>query len=165
MMARMDGLPWHPSVVHFPLVLGLLVPLLGAILFWFTRSDDTLAQKAFRLPLAAQAFALITAIVAQRTGDGDHERVEDFVDTALLHGHEEAGELFTIATGVVFAIWFASALAREAKVARSAALVAVAAGIVAAVLGMRAGHLGGELVYIHGAADAWKAAPTDSVTP
>jgi len=63
--------------------------------------------------------------------------------------------------GVVLAIWFASALAREAKVARTAAAIAIAVGILAAGLGMRAGHAGGELVYTHGAAKAWHdAAPT-----
>ena len=155
----MDGLPWHPSVVHFPLVLAVLVPFLGMLLWWSTRTEDSLAARAFRLPLLAQGIALVTAIIAQRTGDSDHHRVEDVVDRALIHAHEDAGELFTIATGVVFAVWFAAALAREAGVARKAAIVAIALGLAAAGLGLRAGHGGGELVYTHGAAEAWRGAP------
>lgn len=153
----MNGLPWHPSIVHFPLALAVLTPVLGAILWWATRSDDGLAQRAFRLPFAAQVVALITAIIAQRTGDGDHHRVEEVVDRALIHAHEQAGEFFTIATGVVLAAWFASAAAKEAKVARNAAILAILLGLVAAGLGLRAGHFGGELVYTHGAAEAWRA--------
>jgi hypothetical protein len=158
----MDGLPWHPAIVHFPLSLAALIPVLGAVLWWVARSDDQLAGWVFRLPLGGQVLALVTAIVAQRTGDGDHSRVKKVIDDTLIQAHEQAGEQFTIAMGVVLAIWFASALAREAKVARTAAAIAIAVGILAAGLGLRAGHAGGELVYVHGAAEAWHgAAPAD----
>ncbi len=152
----MDGLPWHPAIVHLPLSLAVLIPLLGGTLWWVARKDDQLAGWVFRLPLGAQIMALVTAIISQRTGDADHSRVKEVVDIAIIHAHEEAGEMFTIACGVVLAIWFASAAAREAKVARTAALIAIVAGLVAGGLGLRAGHLGGELVYTHGAAEAWR---------
>lgn len=158
----MDGLPWHPAIVHFPIALAVLIPVLGAVLWWVARADDQLAKWVFRLPLGGQVLALATAVIAQRTGDGDHSRVEEIVDAAIISAHEDAGEFFTIATGVVLAIWFASALAREAKVARNAALIAIVAGLVACGLGLRAAHFGGELVYTHGAAEAWYGAiPAD----
>lgn len=153
----MNGLPLHPAIVHFPLAFALLVPLLGiAILIW-TRDRDALTLEALRLPAALQLVTLVAAFAAQRTGDDDNRLIEDIVDRAVIHAHEEAGELFFIATGVTMLVWFASAVSRKAAVARKAAVLAVVVGLVAAGLGLRAGEKGGELVYHHGAAEAWPA--------
>ena len=157
----MNGLPLHPAIVHFPLAFAVLVPLLGVAVLLWTRERDALTMEALRLPAGLQLITLVAAFFAQRTGDEDHHQVEDVVERALIHAHEEAGELFFIATGVTMLLWFAAAVSTRADVARKAAMLAVVAGLVAAGLGLRAGEKGGELVYHHGAADAWPA-PVDA---
>jgi len=151
----MNGLPLHPAIVHFPLALSVIVPLLGVALLVWTRRNDDLAVQVLRIPAALQILTVLGAFAAQRTGDDDHHIVEEIVDRNLIGEHEDAGELFFIALGVTLVIWFASAAAKRPAVARKAAIVAVVAGLVAAGLGLRAGELGGALVYHHGAAGAW----------
>jgi uncharacterized membrane protein len=155
----MNGLPLHPAIVHFPIAFALLVPVLGAAVLWWTRQRDELAREALRIPAALQAVVAVGCFFAQRTGDDEHHEVEDVVDRALIHAHEESGELFLIVSLVTLVAWFASAVAGRVALARKAALVAVVLGIVAAGLGLRAGHKGGELVYEHGAAEAWRPSP------
>ncbi len=152
----MNELPLHPAIVHFPIAFALLIPFLGAGFILWTRENDSLVQQVLRVPLVLQVVTVIAGFVAQRTGDEDHHRVEDFVDRGLIHEHEEAGELFFIACIVTMLAWFASAAAKKPDLARKAAITAVILGLVTAALGIRAGEMGGELVYIHGAAEAWK---------
>ena len=151
----MNDLPLHPSLVHFPIALAVLVPILGALLLLGTRRDDATAHRAFRLPTLAQAAALLFGLAAQRTGDGDHHEVEKFVDRAIIHAHEEAGELFLITAGVTLVLWFAAAAAARVDLGRKVAVAAVVVGIVGGGLALRAGHKGGELVYRYGAAGAY----------
>lgn len=152
----MNGLPLHPAIVHIPIAFALLVPFLGAVFLMMTREEDSLAQRLLRVPAGLQLVTVVGAFFAQRTGDEDHHRVEDFVDKALIHEHEEAGELFFIACIVTLLPWFASAIAKEADVARKSAITGILCGLVAAWLAVRAGDLGGALVYHHGAAEAWR---------
>ena len=152
----MNELPLHPAIVHFPIAFALLIPFLGAGFLLWTRENDSLVQQVLRVPLALQVVTVVAGFVAQRTGDEEHHRVEDVVDRGLIHEHEEAGELFFIACIVTLLAWFASAVAKEPDLARKAAILAVVLGLVTAALGLRAGEMGGELVYIHGAAEAWK---------
>jgi len=152
----MNGLPLHPAVVHIPIAFALLIPFLGAVFLMWTREEDALAQRILRVPAVLQAITVVAAFGAQRTGDEDHHKVEEFVDRALIHEHEEAGELFFIACIVTLLPWFASAIAKRADVARKSAITGILFGLVAAWLAVRAGDLGGALVYHHGAAEAWK---------
>ncbi|MCO4771033.1 MAG: hypothetical protein KDA24_13445 [Deltaproteobacteria bacterium] len=152
----MNGLPLHPAIVHFPIAFAVLIPFLGAAFLLWTRENDSLAQQLLRVPAVLQVVTAIVAFIAQRTGDEDHHQVEDFVDRALIHEHEEAGELFFIGSIVTAVFWFASAVAKKPDMARKAAITAVVVGLVAAGLGLRAGEMGGELVFIHGGAEAWK---------
>ena len=93
------------------------------------------------------------AAASSNTGEAQEERVEKVVDEHYIEHHEEAAEVF---------IWIAAltllpmgaglmpesngAIARWAAVALTLPVVALAG---------RVGHLGGELVYVHGAANAY----------
>lgn len=151
----MDGLPLHPALVHFPIAMGLVIPIVGAALLVATRRDDALVGRALWLPAGLQFLCVVLAFFAQRTGDEDHHLVEDFVDRALIHAHEEAGEVAFISAGVTLLVWFVAAVAKNPGLGRKAGWAAVAVGLVAMGLALRAGKLGGELVYLHGAAQAF----------
>lgn len=93
-----------------------------------------------------------SAIVANKTGERDEDRVEKVVSHDLIHEHEEAAESLVVIAGIVFLLTVgALAWPRGGGTVRWVALLGslIAAGALA-----RAAHLGGELVYKHGAASA-----------
>ena len=100
----------------------------------------------------------VSAFVAVRTGEAQEEVVEEVVTRAALHDHEEAGERFLVFAGVLAAIAVVG-LAGGA-VGHAARVVATGGTFVLLLAGIQVGHSGGELVYTHGAANAYVAPDT-----
>lgn len=148
----MSGMPLHPFVVHFPIVLVVLLPISVAVALWAVRKGAT-ARRVWALPLAFAGALALSTWVAVQTGESQEDRVEDVVGKAVLHGHEEAAERFLVLSGVLFLI-AAVGLARG-TVGRAARLVTAAGAVGLVVAGVQAGHSGGSLVYRHGAASAY----------
>ena len=154
----MNGLPLHPAIVHLPLALALLMPLIAAGLAWALWTGR-LSLRAWTIVVAVQALLLGGGLVAMNTGESDEERVEAVVSESLLHRHEEAAEQFVWAAGLTLALSALVLLAgRRRPVANALALSVVTATLVVAGLGLRVGHAGGQLVYVHGAASAYASA-------
>ena len=149
----MNDIPLHPALVHLPLALSVLVPILALGL--------TLAIHRGKLPrwlwsgvLGLQLLMIATGWLAMQTGGSDEEIVERVVPEFAIEEHEEAAEAFVwsaAALGVVFILGVALPKAPW----RSGAMALSTLGSVGvAVLALNTGHLGGELVYEHGAASA-----------
>lgn len=144
--------PLHPAVVHLPIALTLLLPLfaIGGLLAVRRGARPWLAWG-----VAVGLFALLAASawVATETGEQQEEAVEEVVGDRPIHSHEEAAETFLYLSIGALAI-AALGLRRDGigRVARGAATVATL-GLVAA--GWSVGHSGGQLVYRHGAANAY----------
>jgi uncharacterized membrane protein len=152
--------PLHPAVVHFPIVLAVLLPVATLAGILAVRRGG--GVRPSWLPAMAVAFALAaSAFAAVRTGEAEEDAVERVVAEAPLHEHEERAELFLPLTFVGL-LMVAGGLApgRAGSSARWASLV-VALAITA--LGLRVGHSGGELVYVHGAGQAYAEAGTGSL--
>ena len=151
------GIPLHPLVVHFPIVLSVLLPIsvLGAL--WAIRKGTT-ARKAWALPLALAAALAASAYVATETGENEEDRVERVVSRGALHGHEEAAERFLVFSGILFLMAGAGLLPRTTGQAARYLTAAGAFGLLA--MGVQVGHSGGEQVYRHGAASAYTSAGT-----
>lgn len=148
------GTPLHPALVHLPLGLAIVVPLLAVgltVALW----RGWLPKKAWYAVVALQALTVVAAVLAMRTGEGDEDRVERIVGEVALEAHAEAAELFTWGAGVVLAMTIVVLLLRRVELARIGAAVAAAGTLVVALLAIRVGHAGGELVYTHGAASAF----------
>lgn len=150
-------MPLHPALVHLPLALAMLLPLLGLLAFvamWRSPADRR-GWGAFTLSAALMAGS---AFVALQTGEQEEDRVEVVVSHAALHAHEELAEQF-LALSVALAIIAAIALAAHSKpvAGRPLAALAVLVSAAALVQGLRTGHAGGELVYTHNAASAYSA--------
>lgn len=150
----MSSLPLHPMVVHIPIALAVLTPLLAALvlLFWWRRK---LPRGAWALVLLAQVLLVGGAWAAIETGEREEERVEEIVGESRLEAHEEAAEVFIGAAGGVLALTLLALVVPGETVRRVVALVAVAGMVAVAYLGFRVGEAGGELVYRHGAALAY----------
>jgi len=152
----MSELPLHPAVVHIPMALAVLTPLLaiGVLAFTWRRPS----RNAIVLLVAAQGLMVASGFIAMNTGEETEEVVERVVSEGVIHEHEERAELFVwaAAAGLVVA---GAALALAQKDRRSAARGAViaflAVSFAVAFLGYRTGEAGGELVYVHGAASAY----------
>ena len=155
--------PFHPAIVHLPLGLALVVPLLalGIALAYFR---GALPKRAFWAVIGAQAIVAIGAAVAMRTGEGEEDAVERFVSHAALEAHEHAATYFLWAAVAALLFSAVVAVVRSDRRARPLALASGVAAFVVAGLGVNVGRAGGELVYVHGAAAHYAKAPADKAT-
>lgn len=169
-----DGVPWHALVVHGPLMVGVLAPVIG-LLIWGAIALRQLHHRAWWLTVVLYLIAFGGALIAVETGEDEHDRVHDVVAEEPMHLHEERGEQYRLALGIVFAMAIGAGLlfGNRAWGMRMAGAT-LAAGFLAAYLAVGVGHSGGLLVYREGAAAyyveppapsprAMRAAPEDSV--
>lgn len=148
--------PLHPAVVHFPIVLMVLLPLIGVVALWAIRRGAR-ASVAWTVPVVAAAALALSSWVAVETGESEEDVVEPVVAESALHEHEEDAELFLVLSGALLLVT-AAGLLRGAP-GRAARLGAIAGAVGLAVLGARVGHSGGNLVYRDGAASAYADGP------
>ena len=148
----MSGIPLHPLVVHFPIVLAVLLPISIAVALWVIRKGTT-PRRAWAVPVAFAAGLTLSAWVATQTGESQEDRVERVVARGALHGHEEAAERFLVLSGVLVLVT-AAGLSRG-NVGRAARLVSAVGALGLVVAGVQVGHSGGTLVYRDGAANAY----------
>ncbi|MEM7168468.1 MAG: DUF2231 domain-containing protein [Planctomycetota bacterium] len=141
--------PLHPAVVHFPIAFAFLVPLVAI--------TALIVGKRWQGPVQLWLFVVVlqglvctSAFVANETGEEERVVVEDSVAAAPLDAHQEAGDLFH---GVAWGVLIVAAVGLIRSKWQPVVQVVVVIGCIAvAVLAARAGSLGGDLVYEHGAA-------------
>jgi uncharacterized membrane protein len=154
-------MPLHPFVVHLPIALSLLMPLLaaGALVAWWRGWLP--GRKAWLAVVVFQALLVAAGFAALRTGEAEEERVEKIVPEATLEQHEELAEQLLIGAGVVLLVAAVPLVLRNARHGRAVAMLAALGMLVVTTLALETGKAGGELVYKHGAAAAYttKAAP------
>jgi hypothetical protein len=149
----MSSLPLHPALVHLPLGLALVMPLLAlgvTLALW----RGWLPGRAWHVLVGAQALLLLGGLLAMNSGSKEEERVEAVVSEARIEAHEEAGEQFVWAAGVLFVLAAGGLLLSDTH-RRYAGLGMTLGSLAVLGLGLRVGHAGGELVYVHGAASAY----------
>lgn len=157
----MSTLPLHPAIVHLPLGLTFVLPLLGAVALaaWLKGS---VPARAWWGVVLLQSVLVVSAFVSMKLGEEDEERVERVVAEAArfeaaVETHEELAEAFTWGSAGVLVLMVAAGVLGARKVGPGLAGVAVLGSVVTAGLGVAVGHAGGELVYTHGAAAAYVA--------
>lgn len=152
----MDALFFHPKVVHVPMALGVLMPLIagGLLLAWWR---GWLPRRAWLLAAGLQAILVVSGVLALRSGEAEEERVERVVPEALIEAHEEAAEGFVWASGGVLVVMLLAAGLGARGAGLPLAGAATAGALLVLGLGYRTGQAGGALVYQHGAAAAYGA--------
>lgn len=157
--------PLHPSIVHFPIVLGIVLPVVAAYVLW--RLHDGAHPRLWRLVALLALLVWGSGWVGEATGERDEERVEETLGGHdAIHEHHDAAELFMVMSGVVFGLALVGLVpgvtGRVGRLLTLVGALAVAGGVA------RAGMLGGELVYEKGAAAAYRstgAVDAPPVTP
>jgi len=148
--------PLHPAVVHFPIVLALLLPLVVAGVWFAIRRYGVSPARVWLVAIAFSTALFLATWTAIRTGEAQEDTVEDVISgERVLHAHEEAAERLFIAAGLLLVLTPLGLLrGRAGSVARGATALASLAAVAVMV---PVGRSGGELVYRHGAAQAYVA--------
>ena len=144
--------PIHPAIVHLPVALAVLLPLMIGGAFLLARRGTPI-RTLWSGVVAAAALLAGSAWLAVETGEGQEERVEQVVSEGALETHEERANLFlALAAGTL--ILTVAGLARD-RVGRIGRLAATVAAVALLPAGYLVGHSGGQLVYRDGAAQAY----------
>jgi len=162
----MDVLPLHPKLVHLPIALAMLMPLVAAALLAAWRTQ-WLPRRVWVVAVALQAVLVISGVVAIRTGDGEAEKVEDVVGGAAIEVHEEAAEAFVWTAAGLLALALGAYFVPDERNAHRLAAATIAGTLVVLFLGYRTGDAGGRLVYQRGAASVYAtgANPSPGTSP
>src|SRR5262249_52267037 len=121
-----NNLLLHPAVVHVPLGLALVMPLLLGAMLWAVLTRR-LPVKAWLVAVLLQGVLLGGAAFALRTGEQDEDRVEGRAGESAVEAHERAGQAFTAAAGATF---LAAAVALALRNRRGPFLIAGGASVV-----------------------------------
>jgi uncharacterized membrane protein len=154
--------PLHPALVHVPLGLAFVLPLVAigiSVAFW----RDRLPRSAFAILAALQLVLAGSGLAAMAAGDREQRRVEKVVGKRVVHDHEERAEAFVWAAFAVAAL-AAGLLLVPARAVGAVAALTVAGTFAVAALALATGKAGGEIVYRHGGAAAYST-PTKVVVP
>ena len=148
--------PLHPAIVHLPIAFAVLVPGFAVLGTWLIYKN-ILPARSWILIVFLQALIVGTGWFALETGEREEDRVERVVAEDPIESHEEAAERFLLLAGIGLLLSGAGLLPRQGgtmgRIAGTAATIAVLAA------GISVGHSGGQLVYEHGAANAYLDAP------
>jgi uncharacterized membrane protein len=149
----MTTLPLHPALVHVPIGLAFVLPVVavGLTLALWRRK---LPRAAFGVLVGLQAILVGAGIVAMQLGERDEHQVKRVVPERFIEAHEERAEVFVWAAGAVLA-GAVAVLVVPASAATGVAAMVAAGTLAVAALGGVAGQAGGELVYRHNAATAF----------
>lgn len=144
--------PLHPAIVHFPIVLAVLAPILAAVAFWAIHSRRV-PRRSWLLIVGLQLALVGATWVATETGEHEEERVERVVAERHIEKHEEKAERFLVLAALALPLAAAGLLTGPiGTINRALTIVLSLAALGAAGA---TGHSGGELVYRHGAAAAY----------
>ncbi len=152
--------PVHPMIVHFPLALTFILPIL-ILVFAFLIKTNKMSPQGWLIIIGLQLMVVATGYISLETGENEEDLVAKVLDKKLIGEHEEAAETFVGSTVIVLVLSIGVFFIRnefQFPVKIAIALV----GLVSCYLAFLAGSLGGELVYKHGAASAYEM-PSEAV--
>lgn len=152
----MTSLPLHPAIVHLPLGLAFVMPLIVLGFAW-ALWRGRIARRGWLAVVALQALLVAAGFAAKTTGEREEDRVEPAVPEAALELHEERADQFVWAAALTLGAAVLMLAARKPGATRLVAAITMAGTIVVTAAAIRVGHAGGQLVYVHNAGAAYAA--------
>ncbi len=150
----MTAVPLHPALVHVPLGLALVLPILALGFTWALWSGR-IRPRAWAAVVLLHAILLGAGLVALKTGQNEGERVESVVPESAIETHEEYAEQFLWVVGISLVVASAVLVVRRPAAIQALSAVTVLGAFLIAGAALRVGHAGGRLVYVHNAAAAY----------
>ena len=153
----MDLTPLHPKIVHIPLALAVILPILNMALTlsWWRQ---WLPRRVWLISACLHAVMTLGSFVAMQTGESDLDIVEKVVSKSKIAKHEESAELFLWANVIAMLLALVAAIAENEKQGLQFAVICTVLSAVGAFLAIEAGDYGGKLVYKYGAGRAFSPA-------
>lgn len=145
--------PLHPMIVHFPMALTFIMPIL-IIVFAYMIKINKMTPKGWLVIVGLQLAVVVSGYVSLETGETEEHTVEKVLSKDLIHDHEEAAEIFVGSTVLALVLSIGVFFIRKEFQLPIKLGIAVV-GLVSCYLAYKTGSLGGELVYKHGAASAY----------
>lgn len=155
----MQSLPLHPIIVHFPIALGLLCPLL-IMTIWMGILRWGWPKKTWMLVVGMHVILLASSLAAVKTGEIDEEKVEKYISEQLIEEHEELAEKLPWAFGTLLGVSLLPLIFSKKQKELATATLVLSLASTAVII--PTGHSGGKLVYEHGAANAHMTSPQAS---
>jgi uncharacterized membrane protein len=156
----MFGLPLHPAVVHLPLGIAIVLPIVATLaLVGIIR--NLLPARAWWLVFALQSVMLLSGFLAVSSGENDADAVKEIVVEEAIHDHQTKAKQFMLVNNLAVLLSIGALATAAAKLGRLMLILATIGTFLSAGMSLRVGQAGGELVYVHGAASAH----TDEGTP
>lgn len=120
--------------------------------------------KGWLIIIALQMAVVISGYISLETGETEEDRVEKVVSKKLIGDHEEAAEIFVGVSVLALVLSIGSFFLGKEKGFPIQMTIAVLT-LIAGFLAFRTGELGGELVYVHGAAEAYTSGEPQELLP
>ncbi|MFL5784681.1 MAG: DUF2231 domain-containing protein [Bacteriovoracaceae bacterium] len=145
-------MPLHPIVVHFPLAMTFLLPVM-VLIFALAMRSGKMSKEMWFVIIGLQVLITATGYLALETGETDEDKVALVTGKEIIHAHENSAEIFvgmtvvSLAGGIV--AWFLRPEFQE-----RARLGVFLLTLLPVFFGWKTGHLGGEIVYKHGGSRA-----------
>lgn len=148
-----NTLPLHPALVHFPIAIAVLIPLLAIATLFFIQKK-MISTEIWLGILVIQALLVTSGFLSMQTGHEDEEIVEETIKHSLIHQHEEAAEAMTYTATGILLIGLAAYFLSKKIPFKIGASITIAGMFVVTAMALNTGKKGGELVYKYGAAEA-----------
>ncbi len=145
----------HPAVVHLPLGIALLLPLLCLVAVWlhFRRHEESPLVSRFWFAVVLALFtASAGALLSHSTGEAGEHAIEKFIPKEAIKKHEDYSEVFAALLYTMTAIASVTLILRGRLKGAGILLVSVLS-LGTLVAGYLTGNEGGKLVYEHKAAN------------
>jgi uncharacterized membrane protein len=146
-------IPNHPQLVHLPLVLSFVMPILSLVFVWFLKTNK-MHKNAWIILVGFQICIVATAYISLETGETEEDKVERLVGKKNLHSHEEKAEIF-VATAVLSLSLLIVTYFIKAQFQFYAQLLTVLSLVITSITAYGAGQSGFKLVYQFAAASAY----------
>ncbi len=145
--------PTHPALVHIPLGLAFVLPIVIAFLLECMRRG-WMPQRTWLIVVTLEALLVGSILIAKEFGEEDEGTALAVVPQEAMELHEERADLLSalaaVAAGAAALGLFSGRLGAWARLITLALSLAVLASAILV------GKSGGDLVYRHGAASMYR---------